>query len=337
MVRETKYNDLMKPNCMPNGRPHRRRATPKNDHLISPRRVRRRFSKEATIVLFHGDAAEFLGTISDKTVSLVVTSSPHNIGKVYEQRMALDQYLTRQWRVISQFHRGVVASEHRSPRGVPPLAGADLAGSRREGGRARRGARQLVASSPRPPSRLVRGRREAGDAMFLVEPNQGTPIPGIQIPKDFYWVLSPPAPLAGMRYPWPGLPWSRLSEVGFSDVVSLDQARYDPTPLTLSFSCRLQDLVGGGPPWDPAEEEKLIKRAVEVTVSALQSGHGVLVHCVGGRGRTGTVLACSLRQLGFGAEEIIPYLDRVHKARGKPGWPESPWQSALVHDWNPAV
>ncbi len=48
-----------------------------------------------------------------------------------------------------------------------------------------------------------------------------------------------------------------------------------------------------------------------------------MVHCHGGTGRTGTVLGCVLRELGVQAAEVIDFLDRVHKARGKPGWPES--------------
>jgi protein-tyrosine phosphatase len=62
-----------------------------------------------------------------------------------------------------------------------------------------------------------------------------------------------------------------------------------------------------------------------------------VVHCVGGRGRTGTVLGCVLRELGHSPGEVVDFLDRVHKARGKAGWPESPWQGQLVRDWRPDV
>ncbi len=58
-----------------------------------------------------------------------------------------------------------------------------------------------------------------------------------------------------------------------------------------------------------------------------------MVHCHGGTGRTGTVLGCVLRELGVQAAEVIDFLDRVHKARGKPGWPESSWQRELVEHW----
>ncbi|HLF31635.1 MAG TPA: DNA methyltransferase [Xanthomonadales bacterium] len=73
--------------------------------LITPWKIRRKYSKDASVVLFHGDAAKFLTTIPDKTVSLIVTSPPYNIGKSYEQRAALDEYLANQSHVISQFGR----------------------------------------------------------------------------------------------------------------------------------------------------------------------------------------------------------------------------------------
>lgn len=171
--------------------------------------------------------------------------------------------------------------------------------------------------------------------MTLVEEGHGRPIIGVRMPQDFYWVLAEPTPLAGMRYPAASFPWSKLHTAGFCQVVSLHPGPYDPTPLTKVFSEHLDDLVGGGPPRDDIQEREKIRGAVKAIVGALQSGQGVVVHCAGGRGRSGTVIGCCLRELGFGADEIIKYLDRLHKARGKPGWPESPWQSSLVKEWNP--
>ncbi|MBI3049127.1 MAG: hypothetical protein HYY76_12545 [Acidobacteria bacterium] len=169
--------------------------------------------------------------------------------------------------------------------------------------------------------------------MKLIEPSEGKAIAGLDVPKELYWVLSSPWPLAGMKYPRTGFPWSSLKAAGFSKVVSLHPGSYDSAPLTIIYADHLQDLVGGGPPTDETVEKAKIKSAVSATVAAWKSGDGVVVHCVGGRGRSGTVLGCALREIGFSADEAIAFLDRVHKARGKPGWPESPWQSALVKDW----
>jgi adenine-specific DNA-methyltransferase len=77
----------------------------KPKELVKPWSIRDRFSESATIVLFNGDATDFLKTIPDKSVALVVTSPPYNIGKVYERKTAIDNYLAVQSRFISQLHR----------------------------------------------------------------------------------------------------------------------------------------------------------------------------------------------------------------------------------------
>jgi hypothetical protein len=169
--------------------------------------------------------------------------------------------------------------------------------------------------------------------MTLIEEHQGAQIAGVDVPKELYWVLKDPAPLAGMKYPRSSFPWSNLKAAGFTNVVSLHPGSYNPAPLTMAFCEHLEDLVGGGPPNNEAQEREKINDAVTTTLGILRSGEGVVVQCVGGRGRTGTVLACTLRELGFEAHEAIAFLDRVHKGRGKPGWPESLWQSSLVRTW----
>ena len=148
-----------------------------------------------------------------------------------------------------------------------------------------------------------------------------------------YWVLDSPTPIAGMKYPRTDFPWSGLQAAGFRKVVSLHPGTYDPAPLTMGFSDYLEDLVSGGPPADEVNEKAKIKKAVTATVVAWRSGQGIVVHCCGGWGRSGTVLGCVLSELGFKPVEVISFLDRLHKARGKPGWPESPWQSSLVESW----
>lgn len=171
--------------------------------------------------------------------------------------------------------------------------------------------------------------------MTLVEPHQGPLIRNVDVPREVYWVLSSPVLLAGMKFPRPSFPWASLKAVGFGSVVSLHSGAYDPAPLAIAFSEQLEDVISGGPPTNEANETEKIRKAVVAVVAALQSGQGVVVHCFGGRGRSGTVIGCTLRQLGFEPDEAIAFLDRVHKARGKPGWPESPWQSSLVRGWRP--
>ena len=51
-------------------------------------------------------------------------------------------------------------------------------------------------------------------------------------------------------------------------------------------------------------------------------------------GRTGTVIACTLRALGLPVADVLDYMKRLNAARGKqPGWPESPWQMQQVKQW----
>lgn len=166
--------------------------------------------------------------------------------------------------------------------------------------------------------------------MSLIEASEARTILGIRSPSELYWVLKSPAPLSGMRYPRWDFPWEGLSAAGFGVVIALEPGDYDPSPLKLLFSQRLEDLCHGGSPRSPNTEQGLITEAVKTAVNSLQSGKGVVVHCQGGRGRTGTVIGGVLRRLGYGAGDVIAYLNRIHRARGKPGWPESPWQSQYV-------
>ena len=170
------------------------------------------------------------------------------------------------------------------------------------------------------------------NSMNLVPPSGLPPVEGVTIPQELYWVLSHPAPLAGMRYPRPGFPWAALARSGISRVVRLtsDGTSYDPRPLQVAYSAQLEDLVHGSSPRSPRQELQLIREAVGVVREALAHGEGVVVHCAGGRGRTGTVLGATLVSLGFAPAEVVAHLDLVHKARGTSGWPESPWQSGIL-------
>jgi len=166
----------------------------------------------------------------------------------------------------------------------------------------------------------------------LIEPANMPLILGLAVPYEFYWVLQQPAPLAGMAYPSSRTPWPGLAECGLRHVVNLAAhgPTYDPAPLALAHATPLADLFGGHDPLHPGPEERLIHLATDVVVDLLRAGEGVLVHCVGGTGRTGTVIGCALRLLGVPTVAVLAYLDALHKARGAHGWPESPWQAEVV-------
>lgn len=145
-------------------------------------------------------------------------------------------------------------------------------------------------------------------------------------------VVDTPAPLAGMPHPRPHMPWQALADIGIRYVICLatPSPDYRPDPLQIVFAAELEDLFKGDPPLDPMREERLIREAVQISVTKLRGGEGVVIHCAGGRGRTGSVIGCTLRALGYPAAEVIHYLDEIHRARGKDGWPEAAWQAELV-------
>jgi adenine-specific DNA-methyltransferase len=60
------------------------------------------YEKDSDAVLFHGDRLDLLKSLPDKSVQLVVTSPPYNIGKEYEKRKDLDLYLADQEETIKE-------------------------------------------------------------------------------------------------------------------------------------------------------------------------------------------------------------------------------------------
>ena len=88
-------------------------------------------------------------------------------------------------------------------------------------------------------------------------------------------------------------------------------------PLRVLRAAAFKDLVGGGQPEDPQREAAMLRDVVQATVAELRSGKGVVVHCAGGTGRTGTVIACALAALGMAQDEVLNYMASVNTARGK--------------------
>lgn len=71
----------------------------------TPKKIESHFSPEAELVLYCGDVTDFVATIPDRTVSLIVTSPPYNLGKDYEDRVSIEAYLEAQSQVIAELHR----------------------------------------------------------------------------------------------------------------------------------------------------------------------------------------------------------------------------------------
>lgn len=67
--------------------------------------ITEQFNPEANLILYHGDAGDFLNTIPDNSVALIITSPPYNIGKNYEQKITLEKYLETQEKLLTQMYR----------------------------------------------------------------------------------------------------------------------------------------------------------------------------------------------------------------------------------------
>jgi adenine-specific DNA-methyltransferase len=73
--------------------------------MYDRRRIVDAFDSREHIVLYPGDCMKLLKTIPDGSLQLIVTSPPYNIGKEYEKRLKLDNYLKQQRAVIEECTR----------------------------------------------------------------------------------------------------------------------------------------------------------------------------------------------------------------------------------------
>lgn len=60
------------------------------------------FDETADFVLFDGDVLDLIKKIPDNFCKLVVTSPPYNLGKPYESKLHLDEYLEQQKIIIQE-------------------------------------------------------------------------------------------------------------------------------------------------------------------------------------------------------------------------------------------
>lgn len=70
--------------------------------MLQSIKITESFSSGEKAVVFPGDCLQLLDTIPDELLQLVVTSPPYNIGKEYESRLELENYLEQQTAVIRE-------------------------------------------------------------------------------------------------------------------------------------------------------------------------------------------------------------------------------------------
>ncbi|MBI5493240.1 MAG: site-specific DNA-methyltransferase [Deltaproteobacteria bacterium] len=63
------------------------------------------YSQDSNIVLHEGDTYGFLRKLQDNLITLAITSPPYNIGKVYEKKAKITDYLAEQEKIIGELTR----------------------------------------------------------------------------------------------------------------------------------------------------------------------------------------------------------------------------------------
>ncbi len=60
------------------------------------------FDESADLILFEGDVKYLLSEVPDGFSKLIVTSPPYNLGKPYEKKLHLDDYIEQQREIIEE-------------------------------------------------------------------------------------------------------------------------------------------------------------------------------------------------------------------------------------------
>jgi len=64
--------------------------------------IAQRYDPANEVTVYEGDCVDLLASISEGSMQLIVTSPPYNVGKEYEKRLHLDDYLRQQKTVITE-------------------------------------------------------------------------------------------------------------------------------------------------------------------------------------------------------------------------------------------
>ena len=141
--------------------------------------------------------------------------------------------------------------------------------------------------------------------------------------RGFSWVL--PEELAGMPMPMQSeADAAELRALGIGAVVNLTSRDWPADVLRQAGLHYLHLPIADFSPPTPDG----VDRFVAFCDSSISAGRPVVVHCIAGHGRTGTMVACYLVHRGMGAPRAIRF---VREAR--PGSIETPEQERAVHDY----
>jgi len=141
----------------------------------------------------------------------------------------------------------------------------------------------------------------------------------------FTWILEDR--LAAMAFPSTEDAYIVLQQIGIKAILNLTEY-LDDTPLLSAFTVYHIHIAsfkewGYKPPTLQQMQE-----AVSIIQTSLKSNQPILVHCVHGLGRIGTIIAGYLTTCGFTAQGAI---DHIRKLR--PGSVETEEQEAAIYEY----
>lgn len=170
-----------------------------------------------------------------------------------------------------------------------------------------------------------------------------------QLPNDAYWVEEG----RFMAGPYPGAPRDEdairsltdLTDAGVTHFIDLTFPKGVDSDMLEPYDHLLERLPGE---IEPGYNRRSIKdlgvpttrqmNEILATIETLTAdGETVYVHCWGGVGRTGTVVACHLINSGMSAEDALDRLPELRAGliRGNRPSPENPTQEQFVKSWKP--
>ncbi|MCA9917969.1 MAG: site-specific DNA-methyltransferase [Anaerolineales bacterium] len=63
------------------------------------------FKANEDVVVFNGDVSDFVESLPDGSIKLIITSPPYNLGKEYEDHVSIEKYLALQEEIIHKLYR----------------------------------------------------------------------------------------------------------------------------------------------------------------------------------------------------------------------------------------
>lgn len=136
------------------------------------------------------------------------------------------------------------------------------------------------------------------------------------------WIVDRKVLLAS--YPSPS-DLERYRNQGIRVVINLRRKSHDPELMARLGLTEVHLPVRDFTPPTPGQ----LDQGVAAISSAVRAGHGVLIHCAGGKGRSGTLAACYLVSQG------MPFEQAIADVRAKrPGAIETSRQEKAVEVWS---